>query len=223
MILRRLLPLLLLLAVGRPAAAAVTITFYSHDLGSSFPHAFVLLRGTPDAGGVPVDANYGFTAKRITPAILKGSVQGDIESANPVYVAHSQPHWRMVLSDGQYAAALATIEQWRAIPGRSYDLKRRNCVHFVADLARTLGMTVVETRKLMGKPRSFLDDVYRRNEALKLVAASADAVPILAAPAYAAAPASLPAALPAAAPLAQGPGRPGADLAPAGAAVPRAQ
>src|SRR5437763_612502 len=31
----------LLLLAAAPAAAAVTITFYSHELGSSFPHAFV--------------------------------------------------------------------------------------------------------------------------------------------------------------------------------------
>lgn len=222
MIFRRLLPLLLLLCAGRPAAAAVTITFYSHDFGSSFPHAFVLLHGTPDAGGAAVDGNYGFTAKHITPAIVMGSVAGDIESANPVYVAHSQPHWQMVLSDGQYAAVLATMEKWRAIPGKSYDLKRRNCVHFVADIARTLGMTVVEPRELMRKPRSFLADLYHRNEALKRAAAPADAVPTLAATAFAATPASLPSALPSAAPLAEGPGRAVSNAAATGA-VPPAQ
>ena len=142
MIFRRLLPLLLLLCAGWPADAAVTITFYSHDFGSSFPHAFVLLQGTPDTGGSPIDGNYGFTAKRITPAILMGSVEGDIESAPKPYVANSQPHWKMVLSDGQYAAVLATMEKWRSIPGKSYNLNRRNCVHFVADIARTLGMDV---------------------------------------------------------------------------------
>ncbi len=215
MILRRLLPFLLLLCAGWPAAAAVTITFYSHDFGSSFPHAFVLLQGTPDAGGAAIDGNYGFTAKRITPAILMGSVEGDIESAPKPYVANSQPHWKMVLSDGQYAAVLATMDKWRAIPGKSYNLNRRNCVHFVADLARTLGMNVVETKELMGKPRSFLEDTYRRNEGLKLAAASPDAVPTLAATAYAEAPANLPLTAPTAAPLAEGPGRSAANAVPA--------
>ena len=222
MIFRRLLPFLLLLCAGWPAAAAVTITFYSHDFGSSFPHAFVLLQGKPDAGGAAVNGNYGFTAKRITPAILMGSVEGDIESANPAYVANSQPHWKMVLSDGQYAAVLATMEKWRAIPGKSYNLNHRNCVHFVADMARTLGMQVVEAKELMGKPRSFLEDTYRRNEALTLADAPVDAVPTLTAPAYAAAPTSLPSALPSAAPLAEGPGRAVANAAPAIGPAPQA-
>ncbi|MDB5689665.1 MAG: hypothetical protein JWL91_1541 [Sphingomonas bacterium] len=168
MILRRLLALLLLCAAALPAQAAVTITFYSHEFGSSFPHAFILLEGAPDAGGAPVSGNYGFTAKRVTPAILMGSVEGDIESAGPAYVGNSRPHWRMTLSDGQYAAVLAVMQRWNAIPGRSYNLNRRNCVHFVADMARTLGLDVVEPKELMLKPRSFLQSLLARNAALQV-------------------------------------------------------
>ena len=216
MIFRRLLALLLLVA-GWPAAAAVTITFYSHDFGSSFPHAFVLLEGAPDGGGSAVGGNYGFTAKRVTPAILMGSVEGDIESASPAYVANSQPHWRMTLTDGQYATVLAVIAKWNAIPGKSYNLNRRNCVHFVADMARTLGMAVVEPKELMLKPRSFLDDLYRRNEVLRI--ASADgAVPTLAATATATAQAAPPPPPPVAAPLAEGPARSVSNVAPVAAA-----
>ncbi len=212
MILRRLLPaLLLLIGLALPAQAAVTITFYSHDFGSSFPHAFILLEGTPDAGGTAVSGNFGFTAKRVTPAILMGSVEGDIESASPAYVANSQPHWKMTLSDGQYAQVLAVMDKWRSIPGKSYNLNHRNCVHFVADMARSLGLQVVEVKELMGKPRSFLDDVYQRNQALRIASADADAaaaVPILAATATAStAPGESLAPPPVAAPLAEGPVR----------------
>ena len=67
-LLRPLLATALLLSSlfgAAPAWAAVTITFWSHELGNSFPHAFFTLRGVPDAGGAPVDANYGFTAKSV--------------------------------------------------------------------------------------------------------------------------------------------------------------
>lgn len=59
--------LLLALTFALPAQAAVTITFWSHELGNSFPHAFFSLRGTVDATGQPVDANYGFTARSVSP------------------------------------------------------------------------------------------------------------------------------------------------------------
>jgi len=180
MILRRLL-LLLLLCASWPAAAAVTITFYSHELGDYFPHAFITLEGTPDAGGPAVSGSYGFTARHITPALLTGSVDGEIQSSEPGYIATSQAHWRMVLSDGQYAQIVAAMEKWRAPTRKAYNLNRRNCVHFVADMARTLGLEVVETKPLMRRPRSFLDDTLRRNRQRALATASSDAaVPTLA-------------------------------------------
>jgi hypothetical protein len=179
MIFRRL-GFLLLLALGWPAPAAVTITFYSHELGSSFPHAFILLEGTPDAGGAAASGNYGFTAKHISPAILMGSVAGDIESASPGYVRNSQPHWRMTLSDGQYAAVLAIMAKWNAIPGKSYDLHRRNCVHFVGDVARTLGLDVTEPKALMQKPRSFLQSILARNTGLIVVGGGIDTMAVAA-------------------------------------------
>lgn len=224
MLVRRIAALLLLvLTVGTPARAAVTITFYSHDFGSSFPHAFILLEGRPDAGGDAVTGNFGFTAKHLTPAILTGSVKGDIESASPAYVVNSQPHWKMRLTDGQYAAVLAVMDRWRTIPGKSYSLTHRNCVHFVADMARGLGLDVVEVKELMQKPRSFLDNLYQRNVALRV--ASTDAgdgkVPTLAA-AEGAAPA-LALALsppPVVVPLAEGPIR-SASVAPRAEALPR--
>lgn len=208
--LRRLIALLLLLIAAAPATAAVTITFYSHEFGSRFPHAFIYLEGTPDAGGAPVAGNYGFTATSVTPAILMGSVKGDVESASPSYVAKSQPHWQMRLTDTQYGEVLALLEKWRTLPGRSYNLNRRNCVHFVAEMARTLGLRADEKAELMKKPRSFLEDVLRQNAALR-VADAGGAVPTLAATSVAGvAPALPPGPLPKAAPLAEGAMRTGA-------------
>ena len=58
----------LLVLTAAPGWAAVSITFYSKELGSSFPHAFVILQGTPDRGGARIEEDYGFTAKTISPA-----------------------------------------------------------------------------------------------------------------------------------------------------------
>lgn len=64
---------------GATARAQVDISFYSKDMASSFPHAYVRLTGTDDRTGQPIDVNYGFTPVSLGPGILFGSVRGMIE------------------------------------------------------------------------------------------------------------------------------------------------
>jgi hypothetical protein len=161
--LRRLVLLLLLLGLGSPASAEVLLTFYSRDFGATFPHAFFAVKGTVADDPTPIDTNFGFTAKTVSPAILMGPVHGEIVTMDAGYVQNSQPHLSLAISDEQYRTIMAVVEEWRAIPGKSYDLNKRNCVFFVAAVGRALGLAVVEERKLMKKPRSFLEDVTRRN------------------------------------------------------------
>ena len=61
---RLILLSLLLLCAGltNPARAEVIVSFYSHDFGDRFPHAFVVLRGKIDATDEVIDDKYGFTA-----------------------------------------------------------------------------------------------------------------------------------------------------------------
>jgi len=156
---------LLLLAFGTivPAQAAVTITFWSQEFGQNFPHAFFTFSGAPDAGGPAVNESYGFTAKAITPALLMGSVGGRIDRPKPSYIAKSNAHFSVVLTDGQYAAVRALIDEWGERGDSHYNLNRRNCVHFVAEAARRSGLAVVEDKKLMKKPRSFIQSVEHAN------------------------------------------------------------
>lgn len=145
------------------AGAQVVATFYSHDLDDHFPHAFFTLQGTPEAGGAPVDTNIGFTAKVISPAILFGSVPGRIDIAKPGYVAHSKPHFSVTLTDPQYAGILAVVEKWRNAPGPSYNMNSANCVYFVGEAAEAAGLSVAFPKKLMKKPRSYLEEIQRLN------------------------------------------------------------
>jgi len=157
-------PLLLLLSLlPAPAAAQVVATFYSHELGDSFPHAFVVFKGKTVTDGTPVDINYGFTPKTVTPAILLGSVAGRLDIAEPDYVADSTPQFRVTLTDAQYAAMMAVVEAWRTRPSPSYNLNRANCVHFVGELARAAGLAVTFPKRLMKKPRSYLRELMRLN------------------------------------------------------------
>jgi hypothetical protein len=136
-----LLAALLVALVAVPAAAAVQITFYSKELGATFPHAFVTLAGTLDRSGQRIDVDYGFTAKTVSPAILFGRVGGEVISDHgAAYIKASDKHFSLTLSDSDYDRLMATVARWRAAPQPSYDLGTHNCIHFVADLAAALGM-----------------------------------------------------------------------------------
>jgi len=158
---------LLCLLVHAQAAAAVEIAFYSREMSRRhFPHAFVRVRGTPDAGGGPLDATYGFTARSISPAILLGSVSGEVREEPASDVGRSQLQFSVTANDAQYEAMLATVERWRTRRQPSYNLDRRNCVHFVAEIARALGLRTEGAERLMKRPRAFLEHVGRLNPGL---------------------------------------------------------
>ena len=159
-----LLAALLWLASALPAHAAVTITFWSHEFGNSFPHTFFTLRGVPDRGGAPVDVNYGFTARSISPAILMGTVKGRMDSVDPSYMRGSDAQFALTLSDAQYDQVMALTREWSEVGGDArYNLNKRNCVHFVAEAARRSGLTGLDHPSLMKKPRSYLQAVGAAN------------------------------------------------------------
>ena len=164
----KLLIALIVSVVSVSAQAEVTATFYSHDFGDNFPHALVKLKGTVDSTGEVVDTNYGFTAVNTTPAILWGPVKGMIESKEAKYIADSNAHFTLKLTDAQYRQIMAMVEEWRTIPGKSYNLNSRNCVHFAMEAAALLGLKVDRKSKFFKKPKSFLLEVMKLNPGLKL-------------------------------------------------------
>jgi hypothetical protein len=150
--------------VAVPAQAAVTITFWSHELGNSFPHAFFSLRGVPDAGGAPVDTNVGFTAKSVSPALLMGPVAGELDIPKLGYVSGSDAQFSVVMSDAQYHAVLRLVDAWsEGKPDSVYRLSDHNCVTFGKEAARIVGLTGLDQPKLMKKPRSYLKAIQADN------------------------------------------------------------
>lgn len=158
-----LLAFLLALVPAR-ALAAVEITFLSKEFGSSFPHAYVALEGMLDRTGERISANYGFTATQISPAILLGSVKGEVMSVDADYMRRSDRHFTITLSDAEYDQVMATVERWRSLDQPSYNLNRQNCVYFVAHVAAALGMKADTPKSLMKKPRSYLEMLTRANQ-----------------------------------------------------------
>ncbi len=161
-----LLALLLFALVPGAAWAQVTITFYSHDFGNRFPHTFITLKGTIEKTGEEVDTNFGFTAKNVSPAILFGSVIGVVETEPADYVAKSDAQFSLVMSDDQYEKIMALVKEWRDRPQKSYNLNKRNCIHFVMEAAALLGLAVNRESKYFKKPKTFLREVLTLNPAL---------------------------------------------------------
>jgi hypothetical protein len=155
---------LLLALVPASAWAAVDVTFYSKEFGSSFPHAFVIVEGTLERSGERISEDYGFSAKTISPAILFGKVKGEVISDHsPSYVRGSDKHFTLTLTEAEYDALIGAVARWRDYPQPSYDLDKHNCVHFVADLAASLGMKAETPKRLMKKPRSFIESLTETN------------------------------------------------------------
>ena len=183
--LHRILPLrpklaliaILLLMLPAQAWAAVEVAFYSREMGgNNFPHAFVTLKGTVDATGEVIDTSYGFTAKAVTPAILLGSVAGEVLVEGERQIARSDRQFGLLLSDEQYVAVTAVVERWRTRRQPSYNLSRRNCIHFVAEIAQAAGLRVEYPRELMRRPRSYLQHVRGLNPQLHSPVAAPPAI-----------------------------------------------
>lgn len=148
--------------------AEVMATFYSHDRKDNyFPHAFIRLVGTVDATGEAIDTNYGFTAVSVSPAILLGSVKGMIETKDAKYVGNSDAHFTLKLSDAQYRTLIDHVEKWRSMAGKSYNLHKRNCVHFVMEAAILLGLSANRKSKYFKKPKTFLMEMSKLNPGVK--------------------------------------------------------
>jgi hypothetical protein len=156
-----------LLALASAASAEVTLTFYSHHfgtygLGVTFPHAYVRLSGTTKADAKPVNANYGFTAQTISPSLMWEPVEGFVISMPDDYMAMSQPHLSLPISDEQYRSVLAIVDRWRKYPQPSYNLNSKNCVTFVREIAIALRLPASNDVKFIRSPREFLEDLQLR-------------------------------------------------------------
>ncbi len=152
-----------------PAAAAVTMSFHSFN-GSVFfgryPHTFVVLQGTLDSTGEAVNENFGFTARTVSTRILSGPVEHKIAVEPQKYVTSTNRHFSVRLTDAQYRKVVAEMQAWRDAPGKFYSLDDRNCIHFVGKMAQIVGLKVDYPRKLLRKPKNWLNYITGLNPRL---------------------------------------------------------
>lgn len=159
--------LLCVLTTSVPARAHIAVAFYSSEQSGTFPHAFVLISGRLAANGRDVSANYGFTAARVTPTILRAPAPGYVQQVQPAYIAGAHRHFTIRINDRGYARLMTRVAAWQRRPQPSYDLTRANCVHFVMDLARTAGLSVNKNSEFFLQPRRFLNELLALNPGVK--------------------------------------------------------
>lgn len=171
-IMGRILTLILaLISLGwaSPALADVQLSFHSFNgsvLFGRYPHTFVVLEGTLEETGEVVNENYGFTAKKVSTAILRGPVEHDILIEEPKYIKSTNRHFTMTISDDEYRAIVAQMEAWRDAPGKYYDLNTRSCIHFVGEIARLVGLKIDYPKKMLRRPKKWLNHVTTMNPQL---------------------------------------------------------
>jgi hypothetical protein len=153
-----------------PAALAQVLLSFQSFNGSvivgRYPHTFIVLEGTLEATGEPVDENYGFTAKRVTPAILNGPVEHEILIEKAKYIKSTNRHFTIPISDAQYWRIRQEVDAWRNAPGKYYDLDNRNCIHFVGRMAELVGVKVEYPKDMLRRPKAWLNHVVALNPAL---------------------------------------------------------
>ncbi|TNE32439.1 MAG: hypothetical protein EP350_06045 [Alphaproteobacteria bacterium] len=169
---RRSIALLLALlsfALAPPAWADVRLSFHSFNgsvLVGRYPHTFIVLEGTLDATGEKVSENYGFTAKKVSTAILNGPVKQDISIEKPKYITGTNRHFTLTITDTQYHRIVAEMRAWRDAPGDFYDLDRRNCIHFVGKIAEIIGLKVDYPEQMLRRPKKWLNHIVALNPQL---------------------------------------------------------
>ncbi len=160
---------LLALVWSGPALADVQIHFHSFNgsvLFGRYPHTFIVLEGELESTGEKVDENYGFSARKVTPAILSGPVEHMVLAESAKNVKKTNRHFTMTITDAQYRKIISEVKAWQNAPGKYYDLEKRNCIHFVGKMAQILGLKVEYPDNMLRRPKKWLNHVVSMNPSL---------------------------------------------------------
>lgn len=166
-LLKSLAAAVLLMLCASPALADVTVTFYAHPGNRIsggyllFPHAYLHAEGTLDDTGEAVDWSAGFTAKNPGPQLLFAAGVGVVSEPDERYVHQGRPYVTVTLEDAAYRALRAKADWWASPEGSRYDLRRRNCITFIADMARMAGLATGKEPSM--SPGRFMEELVALN------------------------------------------------------------
>ena len=164
----RMIAALLAFCLASAAHAEIQLSFHSFNgsvLFGRYPHAFVVMEGELE-DGTAINENFGFTAKRVTPAILNGPVYHDILIEKPKYIKSTNRHFTVMIDDAKYWAIRKEVDKWRDAPGKFYDLDTNNCIHFVGAIAKIAGITIDYPDDMLRRPKKWLNFITGLNPQL---------------------------------------------------------
>jgi hypothetical protein len=121
------------------------------------------MRGDLGPEHLPIDRSVGFSAVRVSMAIVARPVPGMLLREPRAQIARSKRYFAVRLTDARYRAVDAAIRRWQAAPQPSYNLERRNCVHFVAAVARASGLRVPSATAYWRDPSAFVGALRATN------------------------------------------------------------
>lgn len=153
-------------AAAESARAEIELTFYAHPGARVrggwllFPHAYIGLTGTLTDGEV-VDEYIGFTAANPGPQLLFLTGRGVLSPPDDRYKHESTRGLSVALTDADYWAIQRRLDLWGSPAGSVYNLRKRNCITFVADVAEAAGLTAPSVLTL--SPGRLLADLARLN------------------------------------------------------------
>lgn len=159
---------LLALLFAQALSAEVQLSFHSFNgsvLFGRYPHSFIVMQGAL-ADGTPIDENYGFSARNISPAILSGPVFSEIMVEKQNYIASTNRHFTVAIDDATYWRVRAEVDRWRNAPGKFYNLETNNCIHFVGAIARIAGIKVDFPSDMLRRPKKWLNHIAALNPQL---------------------------------------------------------
>ena len=163
------LALLLAFLWSGPALAEVQIHFHSFNgnvFWGRYPHTFIVLDGTLEESGRVINENYGFSARTVSPAILSGPVEHMVLAESEKNVQKTNRHFSITLTDEEYKRVIQLVASWQQAPGKFYDLDKRNCIHFVGEIARLIGLKVDYPEDMLRRPKRWLNHISAMNPQL---------------------------------------------------------
>lgn len=142
-----------------PTGSTYFITF-AQRAGSRTGHAFVVWSGNDARNRMSVYSAHGFYPRRgvqIFSRVPSGELRNDAVSDNPDVV---QNRLRVQVDYFEWHESLKAIDRWRT---SDYRLFKRNCIDFVRDVARTVGLDTPR-RRPTERPESYLKRLIYYNE-----------------------------------------------------------
>ena len=82
------------------------------------------------------------------------------------WLTKTNRHFTITMTDEKYREVRALVEAWRNAPGKYYDLETRNCIHFVGEIGKIVGLEVVYPEKMMRRPKKWLNYITGLNPRL---------------------------------------------------------